>query len=75
MTNHTLCLLAFSCTRGTRQHGGNTEAGSRYSQDLVLLNIGGPERQDSRGCPALGLSVRRPAFHTEVHWHLGLGRR
>ena len=33
----------------------------------------GPECQGSRGCPALGLSVRRPAFHTEVHRHLGLG--
>jgi hypothetical protein len=35
----------------------------------------GPERQGSRGCPALGLSVRRPVFHMEVHRHLGLGHR
>ena len=40
MTNHTLCLLTSSCTRGTRQRGGNAEAGFRYSQDLVLLSIG-----------------------------------
>ena len=29
-----------SCTRGTRQHGGNAEAGFCYSQDLLLLSLG-----------------------------------
>ena len=31
----------------------------------------GPEHQGSQGCPALGLSVWRPVFNTEVHRHLG----
>ena len=36
----TLCLHASSRTCGTRQHGGNAEAGFCYSQDLLLLSFG-----------------------------------
>lgn len=38
MTNCTLCLHASSRARGTRQRGGNAEAGFRHSQDLLLLS-------------------------------------
>lgn len=155
MTNRTLCLHASSRARGTRQRGGNAEAGFRHSQDLLLLSAGVSTGRPARGgaeaspwewrvrgslevgpgepsaaenvtgsrlppqwseqarvslgpvcvgvpptaavllamprVPALGgnraQSVRvheaarpwplvwRPAFHTEVHRHLGLGRR
>ncbi|KAM7241222.1 hypothetical protein CapIbe_007794 [Capra ibex] len=35
----------------------------------------GPDHQGSQGCPALGLSIRRPVFNPEVHRYLGVGRR
>ena len=65
-----LLRLPRVCAHGCPSHSGSAaghalRARSRREQ--------GPERQGSRGCPALGLSVWRPAFHTEVHRHLGLG--
>ena len=57
-------------------HGCSSHSGSAAGHALCARSWReqGPEHQGSRGCPALGLSVWRPAFHTEVHWHLGLGR-
>ena len=58
-------------------HGYPSHSGSAASHALRARSRReqGPERQGSRGCPALGLSVRRPVFHMEVHRHLGLGHR
>ena len=61
MTNRTLCLHASSRARGTRQRGGNAEAGFRHSQDLLLLSSGvSTGRSGPRGRGGLALGVEGP---------------
>ena len=61
MTNRTLCLHASSRARGTRQRGGNAEAGFRHSQDLLLLSSGvSTGRPGPRGRRGLAQGVEGP---------------